>query len=270
MFERFSPEARQVVALAQDEARGLGHSQVGTEHLLLGLIAEETGAAGRAFAQLGVTLDAARDAIMALVRPGEPTPPDQPIPFSPRAKGTLEASLRQAMGFKDTFIDTEHILLALLIERDGRTASVFASLACPPDLLRDDGDRAARPRRPRPTPRRRRRAARAGGGLRGRGTGAGGARRHAGRACARRSNGHGPARNPLRAMRYLTDAASPASRAAVARDAAGGRRGRRVVRHGGRGAARARRLPHHAADPHGRAVRAGSRPTARTATTCPA
>ena len=103
MLERFSPEARQVVALAQDQARGMGHSQVGTEHLLLGLIAEETGAAGRAFAQLGVTLDAARDAIMALVRPGEPTPPDQPIPFSPRAKGTLEASLRQAMGFKDTF-----------------------------------------------------------------------------------------------------------------------------------------------------------------------
>ena len=56
MLERFSPEARQVVALAQDQARGMGHSHVGTEHKLLGLIAEETGAAGRAFAQLGVTL----------------------------------------------------------------------------------------------------------------------------------------------------------------------------------------------------------------------
>ena len=137
MFERFTPEARQVVVLAQDEARKLGHTRIGTEHLLLGLIAEETGAAGRAFAQLGVKLDAARDAIMALVRPGEPTPPDQQIPFSPRAKGTLEASLRQAMGLRDTFIGTEHILLALLIERDGRTASVFASLGCPPELLRD-------------------------------------------------------------------------------------------------------------------------------------
>ena len=137
MFERFTPAAREVVVLAQDQARGLGHPQVGTEHLLLGLIAEETGAAGRSFAQLGVTLDAARDAVMALVRPGEPTPPEQQIPFSPRAKGTLEASLRQAMGFKDTSIDTEHILLALLIERDGRTASVLASLGCPPDLLRD-------------------------------------------------------------------------------------------------------------------------------------
>ncbi len=137
MFERFTPEARQVVVLAQAEARGFGHSHVGTEHLLLGLIAEETGAAGRAFAKLGVTLDAARDAVMALIRPGDPAPPEQQIPFSPRAKGTLEASLRQAMGFKDTSIDTEHILLALLIERDGRTASVLASLACPPDLLRE-------------------------------------------------------------------------------------------------------------------------------------
>jgi ATP-dependent Clp protease ATP-binding subunit ClpC len=137
VFEPFTPEARQVIVLAEDEARGLGHTQIGTEHLLLGLIAEETGAAGRAFARLGVTLDAARDAIMALVRPGEPTPPEQQIPFSSRAKGTLEASLRQALGLKDGFIDTEHILLALLIERDGRTASVFASLGCPPDLLRD-------------------------------------------------------------------------------------------------------------------------------------
>jgi ATP-dependent Clp protease ATP-binding subunit ClpC len=136
MFERFTEPARQTVALAQDEARKLGHTQVGTEHLLLGLIAEDTGAAGRAFAKLGVTLPAARDAVMALVRPGDPTPPEVQIPFSPRAKGTLEASLRQAMGFKDTSIDTEHILLALLIERDGRTASVLASLACPPDLLR--------------------------------------------------------------------------------------------------------------------------------------
>src|SRR4051794_36664086 len=137
MFERFTPEAREVVVQAQAEARKLGHTQIGTEHLLLGLIAEETGAAGRAFAKLGVTLDAARDAVMALVRPGDPIAPDQGIPFSPRAKGTLEASLRQAMGLKDNFIDTEHILLALLIERDGRTASVLASLACPPELLRD-------------------------------------------------------------------------------------------------------------------------------------
>jgi ATP-dependent Clp protease ATP-binding subunit ClpA len=136
MFEHFTAAARATVVNAQEEARKFGHAQIGTEHLLLGLIAEPTGAAGRAFAKLGVSLGAARDAVAAVVRPGAPLPPEQEIPFSPRAQGTLEASLRQAMGFRDTSIDTEHILLALLIERDGRTASVFASLACPPDLLR--------------------------------------------------------------------------------------------------------------------------------------
>jgi ATP-dependent Clp protease ATP-binding subunit ClpC len=136
MFEHFGDRARQTIVLAQGEAAGLGHGHIGTEHLLLGLIAEQEGAAGRAFARLGVTLDAARDKVAALMPPSaEPPAPDQ-IPFSPRAKGTLEAALRQALGFKDTTIETEHILLALLIERDGRTASVLASLACPPDLLR--------------------------------------------------------------------------------------------------------------------------------------
>jgi ATP-dependent Clp protease ATP-binding subunit ClpA len=136
MFEHFSEPARNTIVLAQEEARKLGHGHIGTEHLLLGLIADGTGAAGRAFAKLGVTLAAARDAVGALMPPDTETPPHEQIPFSPRAKATLEAALRQAMGLRDTSIETEHMLLALLIERDGRTASLFASLACPPDLLR--------------------------------------------------------------------------------------------------------------------------------------
>ena len=136
MFEHFSEQARQTIVLAQGEAAALGHGHIGTEHLLLGLIGEPEGAAGRAFARLGVTLEAARDKVGALMPPSAEPPAAEQIPFSPRAKGTLEAALRQALGFKDTTIETEHILLALLIERDGRTASVLASLACPPDLLR--------------------------------------------------------------------------------------------------------------------------------------
>ena len=136
MFEHFSEQARQTIVLAQGEAAALGHGHIGTEHLLLGLIGEQEGAAGRAFARLGVTLEAARDKVGALMPPSAEPPAPEQIPFSPRAKGTLEAALRQALGFKDTTIETEHILLALLIERDGRTASVLASLACPPDLLR--------------------------------------------------------------------------------------------------------------------------------------
>lgn len=137
MFEHFGEPARQTIVLAQGEAGRLGHGHIGTEHLLLALIAGEEGAAGRAFAKLGVTLEAARDKVGALMPPSADPPTQEQIPFSPRAKGTLEAALRQALGFKDTTIETEHILLALLIERDGRTASVLASLGCPPDLLRE-------------------------------------------------------------------------------------------------------------------------------------
>jgi ATP-dependent Clp protease ATP-binding subunit ClpA len=137
VFEHFGAQARQTIVLAQGEAGRLGHSHIGTEHLLLALIGGDEGAAGRAFAKLGVTLEAARDKVRALMPPGADPPTQEQIPFSPRAKGTLEAALRQALGFKDTTIETEHILLALLIERDGRTASVLASLACPPDLLRE-------------------------------------------------------------------------------------------------------------------------------------
>jgi ATP-dependent Clp protease ATP-binding subunit ClpC len=135
MYDRFSEAGRRTIALAEEEARTLGHGLVGTEHLLLGLIAEGEGAAGRSFARLGVTLQAARDRVAAEVDQA-PQTPGEPLAFTPRAKGTLEASLRQALGLKDADIDTEHILLALLIERDARTASVLAGLGCPPELLR--------------------------------------------------------------------------------------------------------------------------------------
>ena len=270
MFERFTPRARQVVALAQDEARGLGHGQVGTEHLLLGLIAEETGAAGRAFATARRDARRGRDAVMALVRPGEAMPPAEQIPFSPRAKGTLEASLRQAIGLKDTVIGTEHILLALLIERDGRTASVLASLALPARPAAHDRDRGARRVGRRPT--RTTTARRCSCSPRAPASRDGRWRRSASRPrrCGRRSSGRAPARNPHRAGRYLTDAASPAPRAALARA-----RGAPSSWAPGRSARRSRCCSRAAASaPRSRPARPssarGSRPTARTATTCPA
>jgi ATP-dependent Clp protease ATP-binding subunit ClpA len=135
MFERFTEAAEQVVAFAQDEARGMGHWYVGTEHLLLGLVADAGGPAGRAFKALGVTLAGARAQVASEVPPSNNEPPGE-IPLSPRARGTLEGAPRQAMGLKDDFVGTEHLLLALLIERDSRTANVLTLLGSPPDLLR--------------------------------------------------------------------------------------------------------------------------------------
>jgi ATP-dependent Clp protease ATP-binding subunit ClpA len=147
-LERFDEAAQQVVAFAHDEARAMGHWYVGTEHLLLGLVADD-GPAGRAFAELGVTLDGARDQVAAEVPPSNNEPPGE-IPLSPRARGTLEGAPRQAMGLKADSVGTEHLLLALLIERDSRTASVLTLLGCPPDLLRTTvlEQRAPKPKSP--------------------------------------------------------------------------------------------------------------------------
>src|SRR3954447_19651625 len=137
MFERFTEEARQTLVLSEKEARGLGHGYIGTEHLLLGLIGEGAGPAGRAFAKLDVSLGAARAQVAADVPPSEEPPGARQLPFTPHAKGTLEGALRQALELGHGHIGTEHLLLALLIERDARTEKVLSSLGCPPDVLRE-------------------------------------------------------------------------------------------------------------------------------------
>ena len=125
----------------------MGHPLVGTEHLLLGLVGDAGGPAGRAFAKLGVTLEGAREQVVAEVPPGGGSAGE--LPFSPRARGTIDGAPRQALGLKDAFVGTEHLLLALLIERDSRTANVLTLLGAPPDLLRTT---LFELRRPKPAP----------------------------------------------------------------------------------------------------------------------
>ena len=149
MHERFNGPANQAIGRAQEEARAMGHPLVGTEHLLLGLVADGEGVAGRAFKELGVTLEGAREQVLAEVPPGQGTPGE--LPFSPRARGTIEGATRQAMGLKDDFVGTEHLLLSMLIERDSRTANVLTLLGAPPDLLRTTLLEAREPRAKSPT-----------------------------------------------------------------------------------------------------------------------
>src|SRR5579863_7434264 len=96
MFERFTDQARRVVVLAQEEARLLNHNYIGTEHLLLGVIREGDGLAGRALTDLGVSLEAVRDQVLVIIGHGERMPTGH-IPFTPRAKKVLELSLREAL-----------------------------------------------------------------------------------------------------------------------------------------------------------------------------
>jgi len=124
MFERFTPHARHVVVLAQEEARKLRHNYIGTEHILLGLIAEQDGIASRVLTGFGLSLEGARYEVTAIVQTGKSEPSGH-IPFTPRAKKTLELALREALQLQHNYIDTEHILLGVLREGEGIGAQVL-------------------------------------------------------------------------------------------------------------------------------------------------
>jgi ATP-dependent Clp protease ATP-binding subunit ClpA len=131
MFQRFTDKARRTVVLAQEEARSLGHDQIGTEHLLLGLLRESAGVAATALTSLGVSLAAAR-AHVADSRPEERasgrTAAAGHIPFTPRAKRTLELALRESLQLGHDCIGTEHILLGLVREQSCRGAMILSEL----------------------------------------------------------------------------------------------------------------------------------------------
>ena len=134
MFERFSERARQVLILAQDEARELRHNYIGTEHLLLGLIREEQGLAARVLAQLGVTLAAVR----AHVEPGEGAGKTiGQIPFTRRAKQSLDGAVREALKMGHRWIGTEHLLLGLVSDADSTASLVLGKLGVSPERTRD-------------------------------------------------------------------------------------------------------------------------------------
>jgi ATP-dependent Clp protease ATP-binding subunit ClpA len=120
MFERFTTRARHVVVLSQEEARKFHHNYIGTEHILLGLLGEPDGLACHALAGLGMSLEDARQEVEDLVGSSKAKKaPSGHIPFTPRAKKTLEYGLREALELHHEYIGTEHILLGLI--REGET-----------------------------------------------------------------------------------------------------------------------------------------------------
>ena len=127
MFERFTDRARRVLVLAQEEARLLNHSFIGTEHILLGLIHEGEGVAAKALEQLGVSLEAVREKVEETIGLSGTAPTGSP-PFTPRAKKVLELSLREALQLGHNYIGTEHMLLGLVREGEGVAAQVLISL----------------------------------------------------------------------------------------------------------------------------------------------
>src|SRR5688500_10238368 len=137
MFERFTERARQVVVLAQEEARTLKHNYIGTEHILLGLLREEEGLAARVLESLDITVERVRAQVVRIVGSGEEVTSGQ-IPFTPRAKKVLELALREALSLGHNYIGTEHILLGLVRENAGVAARILLDFDADSEKIRNE------------------------------------------------------------------------------------------------------------------------------------
>lgn len=126
MFGRFTERAQKVLALAQEEAVRLGHKNIGTEHILLGLIREGDGIAAKALQALGLGLDKIQGEVESLIGRGGEQPSN--INYTPRAKKVIELSMDEARKLGHTYVGTEHILLGLIREGEGVAARVLNNL----------------------------------------------------------------------------------------------------------------------------------------------
>lgn len=118
MQTQYTEQARTAIMYAEKMARKCGHSYIGTEHLLAGLIHEEQGTAGMVLRDLGITEDKLKEMIDKLIAPGSDVMTADTRGYTPRAERVLEESRQQAQDFRSVRIGTEHILLAMLGELD--------------------------------------------------------------------------------------------------------------------------------------------------------
>ena len=132
MLERFSDQACRAVVRARDEARALNHNWIGTEHLMLALISEDSGMAAQVLESLGISLEAARWLVEMIIGRVEQAPSGQ-LQFTPRAAKVLEMTSGLSLGYDH--IGTWHVLLGLLHEGDGVGAMVLITLGADPNLV---------------------------------------------------------------------------------------------------------------------------------------
>src|SRR5437879_3345884 len=134
-MERFTQRARRVLSLAQEEAERLQHSYIGTEHLLLGLMREEGGVAGRVLRDLGLDPRRVEELVERMTRAGQRTSTAR-LDLSPGTKKVLELAVDEARRMGHHYIGTEHLLLGLVREGEGIAAGVLESLGVSLDKVR--------------------------------------------------------------------------------------------------------------------------------------
>ena len=138
MGTRFTERAQRVILIAQEEAKRLNHDYVGTEHILLGLIALGEGVASQVLASLGVDLRKVRAEIEKIVGTGDNMMLLGEIPFTPRAKKVLEYAVEEAQHMGHSYIGTEHILMGLIREEEGVAARVLENLGLKLETVREE------------------------------------------------------------------------------------------------------------------------------------
>ena len=135
MFERFTERARRIIILAQEEAKRLNHSAVGTEHMLLGVVREGEGVASKVLESLNISPERVRAEIESAIGRGERSPQEE-VAFTPRAKRVLELALDEARRLGHNYIGTEHLLLGLIREGEGVAARVLEAMGADLERVR--------------------------------------------------------------------------------------------------------------------------------------
>ena len=125
MFEQYTAGAGRAIQSAIEAAAGLGQGYVGTEHILIGMLRDGSGVAGRILAGNGVALEAVEQMVKELIAPETPVMTKEKEGFSPRAAKVLEGSALEAAHFHAAKIGTEHILLAILADQDSCAARII-------------------------------------------------------------------------------------------------------------------------------------------------
>lgn len=125
LFGKLTERAQRVLAFAQEEAIALKHSNIGTEHILLGLVKEEEGIAAKVLQSFDITEEQIRDGVFKLITEGTEMPTS--LHYTPRAKRVIELSMDEARKLHHNFVGTEHILLGLIRESEGIASRVLAA-----------------------------------------------------------------------------------------------------------------------------------------------
>jgi len=145
MFERFTEHARNVLALANQEAQQFGHDYVGTEHILWGLAKEVTGVAATVLEHFEVNLRPLRQEVEALLDSRPHRESVEKLPQAQQAKDVVTCAIEEARALGHNHIGTEHLLLGLMRDSETISAQVLANLGLQLDAVRDEVRRLAPP-----------------------------------------------------------------------------------------------------------------------------